>query len=70
MSLSGEIIRAADIIAGKTQRSALVERAVRVYLRRVLRRAREERDFKAINSRAEITNRESDRLLDLQAWPE
>jgi metal-responsive CopG/Arc/MetJ family transcriptional regulator len=70
VSLSGEIVRAADLVAGKAQRSALVERAVRVYLRRLLRRASDERDLKAINSRADVTNRESDGLLDLQAWPE
>jgi metal-responsive CopG/Arc/MetJ family transcriptional regulator len=70
VSLSGEIIRASDIIAGKARRSAFVEKAVRAYLRRILRRADHERDLKAINSRAEITNRESDELLDLQTWPE
>jgi len=70
VSLSGEIIRAADLVAGKAQRSAFVEKAVRAYLRRILRRAHNERDLKAINSRAEVTNRESDELLDLQTWPE
>jgi len=70
VSLSGEIIRAADLVAGKAQRSAFVEKAVRAYLRRMLRRAHNERDLNAIDSRAEITNRESDELLDLQTWPE
>lgn len=70
VSLSGELIRAADAIAGKAQRSALVERAVRVYLRSMLRRARHAHDLQAINASAEITNRESDGLLDLQSWPE
>lgn len=70
VSLSGEIIRAADAIAGKAQRSAFVERAVRRYLRTILRRARDKRDLEAINARARVTNRESDRVLDIQAWPE
>ena len=70
VSLSGELIRAADAVAGKAQRSALVERAMRAYLRSMLRRARHAHDLQAINARAEITNRESDGLLDLQSWPE
>lgn len=70
VSLSGELLRAADAVAGKAQRSALVERAVRAYLRSMLRRARHRHDLHAINASAEITNRESDGLLDLQVWPE
>lgn len=70
VSLSGELLQAADLVAGKAQRSALVERAVRAYLRALLRKARNARDLKAINEHAEATNRESDELLDLQAWAE
>jgi metal-responsive CopG/Arc/MetJ family transcriptional regulator len=70
LSLSAELIEAADFIAGRSQRSAFVERAVRVYLRHVMRQARHRRDLAAIDARAEVTNRESDGLLDLQAWPE
>ncbi len=70
VSLSGELIRAADILAGKAQRSALVERAVRRYFRQLLRRVRHERDLRLIDARAEVTNRASDTLLDLQTWPE
>lgn len=70
VSLSGELIRAADALAGKAQRSALVERAVRRYLQAILRRARREHDLRVIAAHAEATNRESDQLLDLQAWPE
>ena len=70
VSLSGEIIRAADAVAGKTQRSALIERALRAYLRRLVNRSRNERDLEAINASAKVTNRESDRVLELQAWPE
>lgn len=70
VSLSGELIRAADAIAGKAHRSALVERAMRTYLRSMLRHARHAHDLQAINASAEITNRESDNLLALQSWPE
>lgn len=70
LSLSGEIVKAADALAGKSGRSAFVERAVRAYLRSLVRRARDAHDLEAINSKSEATNRESDRVLDLQAWPE
>ena len=70
VSLSGELIRAADILAGKAQRSALLEHAVRRYFRQLLRRVRHERDLRLIDARAEVTNRESDDLLTLQSWPE
>lgn len=70
VSLSGELLRAADAVAGKAQRSALVERAVRAYLRSMLRKARHQHDLHVINESAEITNRESEGLLDLQVWPE
>lgn len=70
VSLSGELLRAADAVAGKAQRSALVERAVRAYLKSMVRKARYQHDLEAINAEADRTNRESDGLLDLQAWPE
>jgi metal-responsive CopG/Arc/MetJ family transcriptional regulator len=70
ITLSAEILRAADAVAGRAQRSALVERAMRAYLRELVREARSAHDLAAINASAEVTNRESDELLDLQAWPE
>ncbi|MEO8578109.1 MAG: hypothetical protein ABI556_15470 [Gemmatimonadales bacterium] len=70
VSLSGELIAAIDTIAGNAERSALVERALRSYLRRIIRRNRNEKDLEAINAHADVTNRESDWLLDIQAWPE
>jgi metal-responsive CopG/Arc/MetJ family transcriptional regulator len=70
LSLSAELIEAADVIAGRSQRSAFVERAVRAYIRHVMRQARHHQDLEAIDARADVTNRESDGLLDLQAWPE
>ena len=70
MSLSGELIAAVDSLAGKAQRSAFLERALRSYLKRMVRRARNDHDLAAINARAAITNRESDKVLELQEWPE
>ena len=70
VTLSSELIQAADVIAGKAQRSAFVEQAIRRYLRTLLRQVRHQRDLEAINAKAAITNRGSDGLLDLQAWPE
>jgi metal-responsive CopG/Arc/MetJ family transcriptional regulator len=70
LSLSAELVEAADLIAGKAQRSALVERALRHYLNRLIRTARHRHDLDRIDAKAPLTNRESDRLLDLQAWPE
>jgi metal-responsive CopG/Arc/MetJ family transcriptional regulator len=70
VSLSGELIHALDAIAGQAERSGLVERAVRRYLRLLLRRARHEHDLRLIDARADATNRESNELLRLQVWPE
>jgi len=70
VSLSGELLRAADAIAGKSARSALIERALRRYLRAIIRRDRHRRDLETIDANAATTNRESDVLLELQAWPE
>jgi metal-responsive CopG/Arc/MetJ family transcriptional regulator len=70
LSLSAELIEAADLMAGKAQRSALVERAVRAYLKQAIRKARNQHDLTLIDARASVTNRESDQVLALQAWPE
>ncbi len=70
ISLSGELLRAADTVAGKSARSAVVERALRNYLEGILRRSRDQRDLAAIDAHATATNRESDELLEFQGWPE
>lgn len=70
VSLSGELVDATDAIAGKAERSAFVERALRKYLRSLLRQSRNDHDLKAINASAEKANRQSDDLLELQSWPE
>ena len=73
LSLSGPIVNATDLVAGKARRSAFVEKAVRSYLRALLRReqsVQDEHDLQLINASAEATNRASDDLLRIQAWPE
>jgi metal-responsive CopG/Arc/MetJ family transcriptional regulator len=70
ISLSVDLLRATDVVAGKAQRSALVERALRRYFKVILRRARHRQDLAAIAARSTVTNRESDQVLELQAWPE
>jgi len=70
ISLSAELLRAADLIAGTAQRSALIEQALRRHLKAILRRSRHQSDLAAIDAQAMVTNRESDDLLGLQAWPE
>ena len=69
VSLSGELIRASDAIAGTDQRSAFVERAVRAYIKAMIRRAQRAHDLAAINAHAATTNRESGQLLEIQVWP-
>ena len=69
LTISTELLEATDALAGETGRSAFVERALRLYIERTLRRVRDERDRQLIDARANATNRESDELLALQAWP-
>ncbi len=70
ISVSGELLRAADLVGGPDRRSALIERALRHYLEAVLRRARHAHDLAVLDAHAESINAASDELLALQAWPE
>ena len=69
ISLSGELLEATDALAGKSERSAFVERALRRYLNAIVRRARHQHDLEVIDANAAASNKESDTLLDMQAWP-
>lgn len=69
ISVSGELLRAADLVGGPDRRSALIERALRHYLDALHRRARHHHDLAVLNQRAEAINGESDDLLALQSWP-
>lgn len=70
ISLSEDLVEVTDVVAGEAQRSAFVERALRRHLKSLLRRIRHQHDLEAIAARAELTNRESDEVMGLQAWPE
>jgi metal-responsive CopG/Arc/MetJ family transcriptional regulator len=63
VTIARGLLDAADDIAGQTGRSALVERAVRHYLRRLVRRARHERELALLNAHAAQFNREAGRAL-------
>ncbi len=70
ISVSGELLRAADLIGGPDRRSALIERALRHYLEALLRRARHAHDLAALDANADALNAASDEILALQSWPE
>mgnify|MGYP001586694847 CR=1 FL=1 len=63
VTIARGLLEAADDIAGQTGRSALVERAVRHYLRRLVRRARHERELALLNAHAARLNREAGRAV-------
>lgn len=67
VSVSGALLEAADAVAGKAQRSALIERALRRYLRRIIRRKRHERELAILNANAERLNDEGAKALADQA---
>lgn len=63
VTIARGLLEAADGIAGPTGRSALVERAVRHYLRHLVRRARHERELALLNAHAGQLNREAGRAV-------
>jgi metal-responsive CopG/Arc/MetJ family transcriptional regulator len=68
VTLSEEIVRALDRAAGKgSNRSRLIEEAVRDYLARPGRAAREARDLEILNRSADTLNREAQDVLEYQA---
>jgi metal-responsive CopG/Arc/MetJ family transcriptional regulator len=67
VTISRGLLDAADDIVGATGRSALVERAVRVYLHRLVRRARRERELALLNAHASRLNAAAERALADQA---
>lgn len=70
VSVSGELLRAADLVAGPDKRSALIERALRHYLETLVKRARHRHDLAMLNAAADAINRDSDEVRALQAWLE
>jgi metal-responsive CopG/Arc/MetJ family transcriptional regulator len=67
VSLSEGLLQAVDALAGKSQRSAWIERSVRVAVRRALRLRRDAEELRLLNEHAEAFNRESAEVLAYQA---
>lgn len=63
VTISRGLLDAADALAGAAGRSALVERAVRLYLHRLVRRARRERELALLNAHASRLNAAAERAL-------
>ena len=67
VTVSASLLDATDRLAGQAQRSAFVERALRRYLRYILRAQRDARELAIINANATRLNAESDSILADQA---
>ena len=59
LSLSEGLLHAVDVLAGKSSRSAWIERSVRPSVRRALRHQRDENEVRLLNEHADSLNRES-----------
>jgi metal-responsive CopG/Arc/MetJ family transcriptional regulator len=59
VSLSEDLLRAVDGLAGKSRRSAWIERSVRASVQRALKRQRDENEVRLLNEHADSLNRES-----------
>ncbi len=59
VSLSEGLLHAVDALAGKSSRSAWIERSVRASVQRALRRRRDENEVRLLNEHADSLNRES-----------
>ncbi|MSR07521.1 MAG: hypothetical protein EXR93_10720 [Gemmatimonadetes bacterium] len=59
VSVSSTLLAAADAVAGTAQRSALIERALRRYLRYLVRRQRHARELAILNANAARLNAEA-----------
>jgi metal-responsive CopG/Arc/MetJ family transcriptional regulator len=69
VTLSGNLLKVIDGLAGASQRSAWIERAVRAYARRELRRERRVRELELLNRHAKALNAEGDESAEYQsAW--
>lgn len=67
ISVSADLLAAADELAGKSRRSELFERSVRSWLRRVVRRARHERELALLNKHADSLNAAAVETLGFQS---
>jgi metal-responsive CopG/Arc/MetJ family transcriptional regulator len=69
VTLSGNLLKVIDGLAGVNHRSAWIERAVRAYAKRELRRERRVRELELLNRHAKALNAEGDESAAYQsAW--
>jgi len=67
VTIARGLLDAADAVAGPDGRSALIEHAVRQYLRRLVRKARHERELALLDAHATRLNAAAARALADQA---
>jgi hypothetical protein len=67
ITLSGNLLKVIDTLAGAAQRSAWIERAVQSYAARQLREQRRERELALLNKHADALNAEGDDSAAYQA---
>ncbi|MGH7513055.1 MAG: hypothetical protein ACREOQ_09045 [Gemmatimonadales bacterium] len=67
VSISADLLAAADDLAGKSRRSELFEYAVRSMVRRLVKRARHERELAILNDQADALNADAADTLEFQA---
>jgi metal-responsive CopG/Arc/MetJ family transcriptional regulator len=67
VTLPADLLRLVDRIAGGTNRSRVIEDALRDFVERRARRERDTRDLETINRNAERLNDEAVDVLDYQA---
>ncbi len=69
ITLSGNLLKVIDALAGTSHRSAWIERAVRSYARRQLKQQRRMRELQLLNRHAQALNAEGDDSAAYQsAW--
>jgi hypothetical protein len=67
ITLSGNLLKVVDSLAGEAQRSAWIERAVQSYATRQLKERRRERELVLLNKHADALNAEGDESATYQA---
>jgi len=67
ITLSGNLLKVVDSLAGEAQRSAWIERAVHSYATRQLKERRRERELRLLNEHADVLNAEGDDSASYQA---
>ncbi len=67
ITLSGNLLKVVDSLAGKAQRSAWIERAVQSCATRQLKERRRERELVLLNKHADALNAEGDESATYQA---